>query len=73
MYNDFIFQNLKVSPKEILLVEIKTNKSQQWLLHLQKELKKYNCFYCKNEIEDVIRCNFCVEVNIFINIVLLLF
>jgi len=55
-------KNLKITPKDLILVEIKESKEMQWLLHLEKELRKYNCFYCKNEVEEIIRCNFCVEV-----------
>jgi hypothetical protein len=60
--NNEMIYNLKISPHDLILVEIISKNENNWLLHLEKEIKVYNCFYCKIEIENVIRCNFCSEV-----------
>lgn len=59
-----LIDNLKISPSDVVLVEMRNDSQVPWLLHLEKEIKTYKCFYCKTEIDDVIRCNFCVEVKI---------
>ena len=43
-------------------MEFHTNRSKDWFFKLEKEDKKYNCFFCKMEINDIIKCSFCVEV-----------